>query len=284
MDSWINLGGRFYEEVVGFEDETELTGNNEYSVGIPATAEKVISVGSYTTKNTWFDIDGDSLRLSPLPTINDVAESSSRGPTRDGRIVPDISAPGNIIFSALSSHMDEGIGYRRLAVLEGGGYLASTGTSQAAPHVAGTLALMLEAKPDLSYEEAMETLTETARTNSFTGITPNNSVGTGYMDAHEAVKRVVELPTSIDSFEESPFSGAMITNSYPNPFSNSATIEYTLSHDSPVILRVYNVAGQQIRKPGQRYVSCRYILYHMGREARRWRKVGQWNLFCDSGD
>ena len=79
IDSWINLGGRFYDQKVGFENETEQIGDNAYSVGIPATAEKVLSVGSYTTKYTWFDIDGDSLWLSPLPTINDVAASSSRG-------------------------------------------------------------------------------------------------------------------------------------------------------------------------------------------------------------
>ena len=247
MDSWINIGGRFYDQEVGFANETELVGNNEYSVGIPATAERVLSVGSYATKYTWFDIDGDSLTLNPRPTINDVAASSSRGPTRDGRISPDLMAPGLILFSALSSQMDEGIGYPRLAVLQGGGYLAQTGTSQASPHVAGTIALMLEAKPDLSYEEAVQILTETARTNDFTGTVPNNTVGAGYLDAHEAVKRVNGLPTSVDDSEDPLPRVAAITNTYPNPFATSATIEYTLSSDAPATLHIYNVTGQRIR-------------------------------------
>ena len=147
----------------------------------------------------------------------------------------------------MSSHLDEGIGYSRAAVLQNGGYLAQTGTSQASPHVAGTIALMLEAKPDLSYEEAVMHLTETARTNSFTGAVPNNTVGAGYLDAHEAVKRVAGLPTAVDSFED-PLPGTVtITNTYPNPFVSTATIEYTLSNTAPAKLQIYNAAGRRIK-------------------------------------
>ena len=248
MDSWINLGGRFYDQIVGFENETELIGDNEYSVGMPATAEKVISVGSYTTKNTWFDIDGDPISVNPLPTINAIAASSSQGPTRDGRIVPDITAPGLIIFSALSSHLDEGISYSRAIVLEGGGYLAQTGTSQASPHVAGTIALMMEAKPDLSYEEAVDALTQTARVNTFTGDTPNNRVGAGYLDAHAALLRVVDQATDIESISDYLPERVVLADAYPNPFTLSTSIAYSLDSSSPVVIQVYNLVGQQVRE------------------------------------
>ena len=39
---------------------------NDFSIGIPATAEKVISVGAYVTKNRWFDLDDTFLELVPF--------------------------------------------------------------------------------------------------------------------------------------------------------------------------------------------------------------------------
>ena len=247
MDSWMNRGGRFYDQEVGFVNETEIVGDNEYSVGLPATAEKVFSVGSYNNKGSWIDVDGDAISITPPPTIYEVAASSSRGPTRDGRITPDITAPGFIIFSALSSHLDEGIGYSRAVILEGGGYMAQGGTSQASPHVAGSLALMLEAKPDLTYEEALTYLTEAAQTNAFTGEVPNNTVGAGYLDAHEAIKRVAGIPTSADSFTDVLPGSVSILGTYPNPFVESATIEYALTYTAPAHIQVYNLVGQRIK-------------------------------------
>jgi subtilisin family serine protease len=247
LDLWVLTRGRFYEQVVGFENETEMPGDNNYSVGVPATAEKVIAVGAYTTKNTWFDIDGDSLWLSPLPVISDRAALSSFGPTRDGRLAPDICAPGQLIFSPLSSHLNEGTGYSRVAVLQGGGYLGQNGTSQSSPHVAGTIALMLQVKNDLSYEEAVQCLSETARTNQFTGSVPNNNVGAGYLDAHAAVRKIVDLVSSVQTRNKSLPDVFVLHQNYPNPFNPSTRIEYSLATDARAVLRIYNIAGQQIR-------------------------------------
>ncbi len=247
LDLWAVTGGRFHDQIVGFPNETEMPGNNDYSVGIPATAEKVISVGSYTTKNSWIDVDGNALTLNPPPTIADRSPFSSTGPTRDGRMSPDITAPGQFIFSALSSHLTEGVGYSRLTVLQGGGYQGQNGTSQASPHLAGAIALVLQIKNDLTYDEAIQTFSETARTNQFTGTTPNNSVGPGYLDAHAAVKKAVDLVSSVESIDEALPESFVLKQNYPNPFNPSTNIEYTLTTDVQAVLRIYNVAGQQIK-------------------------------------
>lgn len=247
MDLWVITGGSFSDQVAGFPNETEMPGNGDYSVGVPATAQKVISVGSYTTKNDWFDIDGNGWILRPLPTIHDISASSSRGPTRDGRMAPKIAAPGQIIFSALSGNITEGVGYDRIAVLQGGGYLGKKGTSAAAPHVAGALALMLQVKSDLTYEEALQVLSETGRTNQFTGSTPNNSAGFGYLDAYAMMKKTIGLVSSVENTDGRLPESFVLRQNYPNPFNPSTQLEYSLIRNARAVLKIYNAAGRVVR-------------------------------------
>ncbi len=247
LDLWVVTRGSFYDQVVGFPGETEMPGNNDYSVGIPATAVKVITVGGYVTKNSWFDVNGNSLQLSPPPTIGDRYASSSKGPTRDGRMSPDIAAPGQFIFSALSSHLTEGFGYNPQAALQGGGYLGKNGTSQASPHVAGAIALMLQVKNDLTYADVVGYLSETARTNQFTGTTPNNHVGAGYLDAHALVKKVANQVTSVESNGDALPESFLLEQNYPNPFNPSTTITFSIAHTADISLTIYDILGNKVR-------------------------------------
>jgi subtilisin family serine protease len=207
FDMW-SFSGEFWPSVVGlaadFPGIVELPGNSNSTIGTPASAQKIISVGSYVTTNSWTNIDNqpqqwtnpDPTRQTEtqvVPQIGQKSYFSSVGPTRDGRVAPDISAPGELVFSPLSSHLTEGQGYERYLVLQGGKYVASQGTSMASPHVAGVVALMLEINPELTYEEVLDILRETARTDSFTGSVPNNRFGMGKVDAYEAVKKTIEM-------------------------------------------------------------------------------------------
>ena len=153
MDMWVR-NGSFFDFAVGLPGVIEVPGDTDFTIGTPASAKKVISVGAYTTRSDWTDIDGNMFTTNaPLGAR---AGFSSMGPTRDGRTAPDISAPGNRIASVLSSHLTEGIGVIRSDMLPGGGYQLQQGTSQATPFVTGTVALMLQANPSLEVEDILE--------------------------------------------------------------------------------------------------------------------------------
>jgi hypothetical protein len=98
-----------------------------------------------------------------------IADFSSGGPTRDGRIKPDILAPGVRVKSA-----------------DTGGHSAynfTSGTSLAAPLAAGVVALMLSTHPDLSPNDVREALRYSADHRDF----PRNRIGYGLIDAFKAV-------------------------------------------------------------------------------------------------
>jgi hypothetical protein len=114
--------------------------------------------------------------------VGQIASFSSLGPTRDGRIKPDIVAPGLYIISARSSLVpvsdnDPDIYHRVLA-----------GTSMATPQVAGVIALMLQRFPTLQPSEISQMLKTGARLDSFTGLLPSGSPiwGFGKLDARTA--------------------------------------------------------------------------------------------------
>jgi subtilisin family serine protease len=76
----------------------------------------------------------DQLGVFPNATGGLLNSSSSYGPSPDLTLKPDLGAPGGFIRSTYP--------------LESGGYASLTGTSMSSPHVAGSAALLLEARPN----------------------------------------------------------------------------------------------------------------------------------------
>jgi subtilisin family serine protease len=155
--------------------------NPNDTIGIPGTAQFVVTVGAYVTKTSWRGLNGQALGTNSL-NIGGIASYSSWGPTRDGRIKPDVAAPGGQIASARSKDIaqnpsDPDRFHRMLS-----------GTSMAAPHVSGTIALMLQRTPNLEAAKIPQILRETARQDHETGFLAGGSQSWGYgkVDARAA--------------------------------------------------------------------------------------------------
>ncbi|MCS6843587.1 MAG: S8 family serine peptidase, partial [Caldilineales bacterium] len=176
--------------------------DNQMRVAMPGTARNAITVGAYTTKNQWTDVDGNPRSRSA--TVGDIAAFSSDGPTRDGRLKPEIAAPGQMICSTLSGQSPAGsIGSMypdRSYICQGGRHGISRGTSFAAPHVTGAVALLLSANRNLDAAQLREMLTNAARRDSFTGTTPSNRWGYGKLNLATFARKYVYLPLVLRNY------------------------------------------------------------------------------------
>jgi GH25 family lysozyme M1 (1,4-beta-N-acetylmuramidase) len=119
--------------------------------------------------------------------LRDVASFSSSGPTRDGRLKPDLLAPGVGVLSARSTPAGSRPG-RGLQV-------RMTGTSMAAPHVAGTIALMFEAASRPLHIEETRRLLLGAVQNADRAGPESIRYGQGYLDVDAAVEAAHKLAT-----------------------------------------------------------------------------------------
>ncbi|GAB4369806.1 MAG: hypothetical protein Kow0042_11690 [Calditrichia bacterium] len=210
FDAWMVTGGSF--TIDSNPSLFIMPGDNDKSIGMPGTSQKLICVGSYVTKNQWIDVDGTLQTQPGNPTIGDISSFSSHGPSRDNRLKPDLAAPGEVIVAALSSNVTIGPNNTpRSNVLQGGKHQKMQGTSMASPHVTGTVALMLQRNSTLDYTQVFNILTTTTVKDGFTGTNPNNTFGNGKLNALNAVQATPggggPTPVTIlaEGFDFSPF-------------------------------------------------------------------------------
>ncbi|HZM70837.1 MAG TPA: S8 family serine peptidase, partial [Candidatus Cryosericum sp.] len=155
---------------------------------------------------------------------------SSPGPTRDGRLKPEIAGPGWTSLSALSQEAAPFNDPRTFA--EDGVHWALVGTSFASPHIAGIYAQLLGLNPTLDAIDLRTLITRTGRTDTNTGSVPNNDWGWGKVDAKAAadllIKPIPNLTASADmqTFSASTIPSASTYNVYKGSLSLKSPTYY----------------------------------------------------------
>lgn len=122
------------------------------TLGNDGCGRNSVVVSNYVSRKSWLASDG--LTYTSKSFIqDDIASSSSIGPTRDARQKPDVTAPGTMILSTRSSVVSpdanvlppDGTAY----------YQFMSGTSMASPCAAGSIALLKEAHPTWTFSEVI---------------------------------------------------------------------------------------------------------------------------------
>ncbi|MFA6471038.1 MAG: S8 family serine peptidase [Candidatus Latescibacterota bacterium] len=206
----------------------------------PGDAEHVITVGAVTVVK-----DGNPI----------IAGFSSRGPTADGRIKPDVVAPGKDVYVPILG--------------SNGSYTLISGTSLAAPFISGLCALLLEAHPSWTPALVMAALKASSRDLGDSG--PDIAYGWGLPDALSALEY---SPSNVASGQSSdvtkPGSFALL-NPYPNPFNAEIVIPFQLDSPEKVTIAIYDITGRLAATVWSRPASP-------GRHEVRWNGEG-----CASG-
>jgi bacillopeptidase F len=149
----------------------------------------------------------ETLSVGAVDDTESVALFSGRGPSAcDGATDPELVAPGVAVFTAETSR-DAG----------DGAYAIVSGSSFAAPHVAGAMALLRSVRPDLTVAELEAIVRDSARNLGAAG--PDNNTGYGLLDAFAAVTTLMgEVPVAVSdaatTAEDTPVTIGVLANDY----------------------------------------------------------------------
>jgi len=153
------------QECFGFPSSfTTHSSVNDSSISSMACGHRIVSVGNLDAKN------------------EKINRTSSRGPTRDGRFKPDVTAPGTAIVAAKGFELDNN-----------NTWISMSGTSMASPYVAGIVGLMLEKEPNLTAAQILGIIQRTARPLPGTDYVWRNDAGFGVIDHHSCLKEAKNI-------------------------------------------------------------------------------------------
>ncbi len=226
------------------EDNEGFTkGNTDCTVAeIGGTGKRIITVGAYTTRTSYSPQGSSSVTLDE--TLGAPSSFSAAGPLPDGRLKPDVCAPGCVLISCLNGNSTSLTSEAIAGYLEQNGHTSywgyMQGTSMASPFMAGTVALWLEANPNLTPEQLRDVLDHSCTK----GVNPTDTAhwGRGKLDAWEGLKYILEtqgIQAPLSS-SAAPFSMKV------NGEGNLELLFAASGVHSP--LRVYNTSGMLVRQ------------------------------------
>ncbi len=227
--NWNTDYGQFIPGIGSVRFPKGVMGDMNYTTGESgANCKKVITVGAFNGNLNWYNANNQLIDFTE-PTFTEGQRTffSSIGPTADGRIKPELAAPGYYVGMPHNSFMTRMPSMSLLLDFvsyngRGYAYAMAEGTSFAAPLVSGTVALMLQVNPKLTYDEVKSILQASAVKDTFTRNTngaPNNYFGAGKLNTLDAVA------LSLRTTGNHEFSISSSIHIYPNPVKDNIHLE-----------------------------------------------------------
>ncbi len=186
----------------------------------------VLNCAGNDGESPWFHVctpaDGDSvLAIGAVNESGIYQELTGKGPTADGRIKPDVMAQGY-----------------NTAIIYGNGVLTvGTGTSFSTPIVAGALACLWQAVPNVSAENISSAL----KANASQSTSPDNFMGWGIPNIMATYNVLLYVSLGKDLENELP-----VFTLSPNPFSGTTFLTANTLIESPVTVEAYAFGGKQL--------------------------------------
>ncbi len=234
-------------------------GDTASTVSDMGAGESTLLVGAYVTRNYWYDVNGVGRQYpTSYANPNRIASFSSLGPMADGRVKPDITAPGLTVATYFSSYdtaytaTGSSSAYTRskfVSPINGRTYYFAefSGTSAASPAAAGIVALLLQIKPTLTPAEIKDLLFQTAIQDTYTGTLPaagNNVWGHGKINAYGAVKKLLQT-LSMPRFANGVSGPDVLL--FPNPASGAFTLQHESANPENLDIVVYDLMGRAVK-------------------------------------
>ena len=208
MDERTTMTSGFYSDYLeGYTD-----GEDNGAFNAHTCCDEVIGVGFYHSATSYTDINGDTQSPWGNTYLDRIHDYSSWGIDDNGVNRPDVIAPGSMLCSAYNiydtTYFDEEGKHKfgsttaeltDCVTLYGRNnyYGAMEGTSMAAPHTAGVIALWLQAKPDMTSDDVRALIKETSYNDEYTTnpeLIPSHDVrqaGAGKIDALAGLQKLV---------------------------------------------------------------------------------------------
>lgn len=175
-------------------------GDCRYTIFSPSSSPDVICVGSTSYRTQFVNYLGEK-KVYDSGQKGIRSSFSAMGPTLDGRIKPDVMAPGQNIISSYSSFFINNPKNVNASVksdvrhfeYNGRTYAwnANAGTSMSAPVVTGAIALWLQADPSLTPADCLEIFAKTCTHYDTSLSYPNNLYGYGQINVAAGLREVL---------------------------------------------------------------------------------------------
>jgi serine protease AprX len=208
-------------------------GPNSNTISSPGSAKNAITVGASENYRPSFGTYADN--------ATHIAQFSSRGPTKDGRVKPDIVAPGTYILSSRSSLAPDSSFWANY----NSKYAYMGGTSMATPLTAGNVALLkehfaknkgIDAKPSLIKAALVAGATNLGTTTVNQGwgrVDMEKSVNVGYVNESKALTTGTKATYTFSATSSRPLKFTLAWTDYPG----SPSAQYALVNDLDIVVK-----------------------------------------------